>query len=301
MNISLVDVDGHNFPNLALMKISAWHKAAGDTVNWYEPLFSNPDRIYASKVFTFTPDYEYYSPDAPEPIKGGTGYDLKKELPEEIEKMLPDYSIYPAWKTAIGFLSRGCIRNCAWCIVPEKEGKIHIVDDIERVAAGRHEVTLMDNNFLANPEDFVLDQLQKAQRRGFRIDFNQALDARLITEKTAKSLARTKWIKYIRFACDTESMLEPVKRAVKMIQEFGYNGQFFVYVLAKYVQETHERIKKLCSISDKIYPFCQPYRNFDTNEPPDKQLQNLARWCNYQAIRKTVSWDNYRYNQENGK
>lgn len=127
MKIGLIDVDGHNFPSLPLMKLSAYHKAAGDSVEWYEPLFSgHVDRVYMSKVFTFTPDYEYYI-DADEIIKGGTGYsypDGGASLSDEIEHIYPDYSLYPdrCKDTAYGFLTRGCPRNCGFCIVGKKEG-----------------------------------------------------------------------------------------------------------------------------------------------------------------------------------
>lgn len=131
MKVGLIDVDGHNFPNLPLMKISAYHKAAGDSVEWYEPLFSgHTDRVYMSKVFTFTPDYEYCI-DADEIIKGGTGYsypDGGQQLPDEIEHIYPDYTIYydriPETRhTAYGFLTRGCPRGCDFCIVEKKEGR----------------------------------------------------------------------------------------------------------------------------------------------------------------------------------
>lgn len=193
MQIALVDVDGHNFPNFALMRISAWHKAQGDSVEWYQPLFSNPDRIYASKVFTFTPDYTDFNPCHPEPIKGGTGYRMYNNLPEEIDRMLPDYSIYPQYDFAIGFLSRGCIRNCPWCVVPRKEGALRQYDDIERIAQDRKKIVLMDNNFLANDFEFVKEQLEKSIRLGLKIDFNQGLDARLITPENAALLAKQKW------------------------------------------------------------------------------------------------------------
>lgn len=130
MKISLVDVDGHNFPNLALMKLSAWHKAQGDAVEWYSPLFSKPDRIYASKVFTFTPDFTDYAAGDPEPVRGGTGYDPAVRLPDEVERTLPDYSIYPDFPAALGFLARGCIRKCPWCIVPEKEGALKVAEKL---------------------------------------------------------------------------------------------------------------------------------------------------------------------------
>lgn len=127
LKIGLIDVDGHNFPNLPLMKLSAWHKEQGDTVEWYEPMFSGRmDKVYMSKVFTFTQDYQYHI-NADEVIKGGTGYfypDGGESLPYEIEHIYPDYSIYPEQckDTAYGFLTRGCPRNCDFCIVGKKEG-----------------------------------------------------------------------------------------------------------------------------------------------------------------------------------
>jgi hypothetical protein len=121
--IGLVDVDGHHFPNLALMKISAYHKKLGDSVEWADPMFGHYDRVYQSKVFTFTQDYPYEF-DC-EVLKGGTGYDITSKLPKEIDDMQPDYSIYPTLvdtRTAYGFLTRGCPNKCKWCIVPKKEG-----------------------------------------------------------------------------------------------------------------------------------------------------------------------------------
>lgn len=123
MRVGLIDVDGHNFPNLALMKLSAYHKDRGDEVSWYD-IFGEYDRVYMTKVFTHTPDYNFSIPNAREIIRGGTGYDIHSRLPEDAEKIVPDYSLYPYIdkKTAYGFLTRGCIRRCPWCIVPKKEG-----------------------------------------------------------------------------------------------------------------------------------------------------------------------------------
>ncbi len=138
MRIGLIDVDGHNYPNLPLMKISAWHKAQGDSVEWYQPMFSgHMDKVYMSKVFSFTPDYEWCI-DADEVIKGGTGYSIElingkevyhaeydKPLPHEIEHIYPDYSLYPEYTkdTAYGFMTRGCQRGCGFCHVAAKEGR----------------------------------------------------------------------------------------------------------------------------------------------------------------------------------
>lgn len=180
--VGLIDVDGHNFPNLALMKLSSWHKAHGDDVEWYNQ-FGDYDVVYMSKVFTHTLDYSYSIPNAKEIIKGGTGYDLHSTLPKDAEKVVPDYSLYPFidCKTAYGFLTRGCIRKCPWCVVPQKEGMVKPYQDVDEIAVdGRTNLILMDNNILA-AGDYGLSQLDKIIERKYRVDFNQAMDARLVT------------------------------------------------------------------------------------------------------------------------
>lgn len=162
MKIGLIDVDGHSgFPNLALMKLSAWHKNNGDSVEWYSPMFSgHMDKVYMSKVFTFSPDFQYYI-DAEEIVKAGTGYkDYTTVLPDEIENTFPDYSLYPQADYAIGFLTRGCIRNCPWCVVPKKEGKLHAVNtwqNIKRPDSKR--ILFLDNNVLAS--DHGIHQIEE--------------------------------------------------------------------------------------------------------------------------------------------
>ena len=190
MTVAIHSVDGLNYPNLALMRISAWHKAQGDTVQWYAPLASY-GRIYASKIFTFTPEDPYLPPDA---IRGGTGYDVAGRLPPDVESMPPDYSIYPQFDAAYGFLTRGCVNDCPWCVVPRKEGKLSVIGDIERICSTntgfRHKAILMDNNFLAAPIDFVREQVDKMRRLKIRVDFNQGTDARLYNDETARIVAR---------------------------------------------------------------------------------------------------------------
>ena len=164
MNIGLIDVDGHRWPNLALMKLSAWHKARGDTVEWWWG-FGQYDRVYMSKVFDST-----YSPDVPEPlnaseiIKGGTGYGLDNRLPDEVEHIYPDYSLYPALTkdTAYGFLTRGCPRGCSFCIVAGKEGRAaRKVADLSEWWRGQKNIKLLDPNLLACREHMdLLGQLQ---------------------------------------------------------------------------------------------------------------------------------------------
>lgn len=232
MNIGLIDVDRLNnrkgkkaYPNLAMMKISAYHKQHGDNVEWYDGL-SHYDKVYMSKVFNFTSDYPYCI-QADEVIKGGTGYDITKKLPAEIEYMQPDYDLYNVEKDlAYGFLTRGCPNKCKWCVVPKKEGNIALYMDIEDIAVnGRNKVVLMDNNILAS--DYGLEQIEKIIRLGIKVDFNQALDARLVTPEIGKMLAEVRWIKRIRFGCDTQKQIEECERAISFIDGAGYKGEYF--------------------------------------------------------------------------
>jgi hypothetical protein len=297
-NIALVDVDGHNFPNLALCKIAGFYRREGCSVEWYSPLFSrDPDLIFASKVFTFTPDFQFAARHTP-PILGGTGYDHQAKLPSEIEESEPDFSIYPDNvmrnpKTgnlqSYGFLTRGCIRNCPWCIVPKKEGKIKPVSTIEKVAQGRKEVILMDNNFLAAPEDFIFDQLARIRKLKIRIDFNQALDARLVTPKIAEALAKCAWIRYIRFSCDQKSMIEPVKRAVSMIRQHSEKQQIFIYLLVKEIEDAEIRLREMLKIN--VTPFAQPYRDFTENLEPTREQQNFAAFVNVKGGKMALKKD----------
>lgn len=158
MNIGILAVDS-NYPNIALMKISSYHKARGDNVEWYNPLCSY-DKVYMAKVFSFTPDYGYYI-NADQVEKGGTGYDISKVLLPEIDRMIPDYDLYNVDKNlAYGFLTRGCPNHCKWCVVPKKEGNIATYMDIEEIAVnGRKNIILMDNNILAC--DYGLQQIEK--------------------------------------------------------------------------------------------------------------------------------------------
>lgn len=278
MKIALVDVDGHNFPNLALMKLAAWHKAGGDSVVWYDPLFSRPDRIYASKVFTFTPDFQDYAAGDPEPVRGGTGYDPSVKLPDEVEQIIPDYSLYSYFSAALGFLTRGCIRNCPWCIVPKKEGSLREVDDIERTAAGRKEVVLMDNNFLAADEEFVREQLEKAARLRLKLDFNQGLDARLVTPENARLLTACRWIRYIRFSCDTVAMIEPIRSAVKLVREAGFRREIFVYMLVTDIGDAETRLRALVDLN--VILFAQPFRDFTGDSTPTAEQRKFASFVN---------------------
>ena len=196
---------GKTFPNLALMKISAWHKAQEDTVEWWVPVL-HYDRVYSSKVFDFTAN----NPDLPDDaIHGGTGYrdiPISRELPPEIDAMQPDYSIYPDCDYAIGYLTRGCPNHCRWCVVPRKEGKIRSYRRWQEIV--RHDtdkLVLMDNNILAC--EHGIKQLEGLIGSGYRIDLNQGMDARLVTDDIANILSRLKWIRFIRFSATKRARL----------------------------------------------------------------------------------------------
>ncbi len=292
MRVGLIDVDGHNFPNLALMKLSAWHKAQGDHVEWYQPMFSgHMDKVYMSKVFTFTPDYEYCI-DADEIDKGGTGYKMyDKKLPAEVEKVFPDYSIYPNCDYAIGFLTRGCIRKCPWCVVPKKEGGVHAVSTWQDIK--RHDcrdILFLDNNVLAS--DHGREQIKDmAGRKDIRIDFNQGLDARLIDDDMADALSQISWIRFIRLACDCQEMLPVIEQASDRLAKHGVNKKrIFCYALIEDVKEAHERILELDRIGVEV--FAQPFRDFETNHV-DHEAKRLARWCNCKPIFRSTAFEGY--------
>lgn len=286
--IGLIDVDGHNFPNLALMKLSAHHKQKGDFVEFAN--IGNYDKTYMSKVFTFTNDYTPTFAELGEVMKGGTAYNNDK-LPEEIEHIMPDYTLYGVNK-AYGFLTRGCPNKCGWCVVPSKEGKIRSNADITEFWNGQKEAVLLDNNVLAHKHG--LEQIEKIIDLGIKVDFNQGLDARLIAnnKSIAELLSRVKWSRYLRMACDTKSQMPFIEKALKNLNEFGFkNYRVFVYILVKDIEDAYERAKFL---KDKgCSPFAQPYRDFENNTEPTKEQKRFARWVNHKAIFKTIDYKNY--------
>lgn len=293
MNIGLIAVDS-NYPNLALMKISAYHKSIGDHVEWYNPLCAY-DKVYMAKVFSYTPDYGYYI-NAVEIEKGGTGYDISKKLPDHIDRLQPDYSLYPTIddKTAYGFLTRGCPNKCKWCVVPKKEGQIAPYMDIEEIAInGRKEIILMDNNILAS--DYGLQQIEKIIRMKLKVDFNQALDARLVTPETAELLAKVKWIKRIRFGCDTPAQIAECERATSLIDKYGYKGEYFFYcILMNDFKESFNRVNHWRQRGRRYLPHAQPYRDINNPRQIIPQWQkDLAGWADKKWIFRTCEFKDF--------
>ena len=291
MRIGLVDIDGHHFPNLALMKLSAWHKAQGDSVEFADPMFGRYDRVYMSKVFTFTADcLDIYHCEV---IRGGTGFrDYTTILPEEIEHICPDYSLYGV-DEAYGFLTRGCPNRCPWCIVPHKEGAIRPASPLREFLGGKHRAVLLDNNVLAS--DFGLEQIEEIVRMGIAVDFNQGLDARRACDDSyiLDLLARVKWIRHIRFACDTKVQMEPVLKCIRELERRGVGRyRFFIYCLVKDVNDALDRLNVFREM--QIGPFAQPYRDFDNKIEPTKEQRRLANWCNKKTVFYSCEFENYK-------
>lgn len=246
MRVGLIDVDGHNYPNLAQMKLSAWHKRQGDQVEWYDPwkgLADPYDLVFMSKVFSFSPDYEHpvY---AKEVVKGGTGYcislqdgkevyDKHKDslLPDEVEHIMPDYSIYGITDTAYGFLTRGCPRQCSFCHVAAKEGcKSHKTADLSEFWDGQKNIEILDPNLLACPSAMeLLFQLRDSKAV---VNFNQGLDIRMMTEEKAKMLNNVR-TKYLHFAWDRIEDRDMIVPKFKEFREISrkYSHDLVVYVL----------------------------------------------------------------------
>lgn len=294
MNVALLAVDS-NYPNLALMKVSAWHKSQGDTVEWYNP-FDTYDRLYMAKVFSFTPDYGFVIANVRgEVVRGGTGYDICSSLPGDMDRLQPDYSLYPAVdsRTSYGFLTRGCPNRCRWCVVPQKEGGIRPYMDVDDITlhGERPYAVLMDNNVLAC--DYGLSQLEKIAERGYHVDFNQGLDARLVTLDVARLLARVKWIKRIRFGCDTTAQIVECERAIQLVRQAGYKGEFFLYCILIDFAESYHRLNYWRKYK-YVLPHAQPYR--DLNNPHQRIPQwqkDMAHWADRKELYRSCDFKDF--------
>lgn len=283
MEIGLIDVDSHNFPNLALMKISAYHKSHGDHVEWWNGL-KHYDRVYQSKVFS-----DIYSSDidhvvmADEVIKGGTGYDLKNVLPDEIEHQYPDYSIYGITQKSFGFLTRGCPRGCPFCIVKEKEGNTHTVADLDEFWRGQKEIVIMDSNITASKDcKRLFRQLIESKSL---INFEGGLDIRFIDEEKTHLLNQIR-VKEIHFAWDRyddeispRNLREYTKHATR--KPHGTFGM--VYVLTNFdttIEQDLERIYKL-----REWGFDPYVMVFDKSSAP-MEIRLMQRWVNNKWVFK---------------
>ena len=306
--IGLIDVDGgKTFPNLALMKISAYHKSIGDEVEWYGPFDGWFDKVYLSKVFSFTPDYDYCI-NAHEVVRGGSGYaislvdgkevfDKSKDvnLPAEIESIYPDYSLYPELTkdTAFGFLTRGCPRGCDFCIVGKKEGRCSVkVADLKQFWGGQRNIVLCDPNILACKD--WKDLLQQLIDSKAKVDFNQGLDIRLMTKEKIEMLNQIK-IKEIHFAWDKykdkDIILPKLRLFMKhqiLLKKRGHNA--VVYVLVNYDTTVEQDLERIYTLRELGY---WAYVMIYDKEHADPVYKRLQRWCNNFIFWNVPAFEDY--------
>jgi len=293
-DVLLVDVDS-KIPNLALMKISAYHKDQGNNVGFN---INDPDIVYASVIFEENEHkvdgLQFWYPDAEIRI-GGSGYDLSKKLPNEVEYMKPDYSLYPEIDYSMGFTTRGCIRDCEFCVVPRKEGELCRWQHPKNFHNNQfNKIKLLDNNILADKEwffevtDWILDE-------NIKIDFNQGLDIRLLDQEIADRLAELNYFSTLKFAWDHPEDEKQIEKGIEMLREAGVNlrvnTQF--YVLTNF-NTSHEqdlyRCRKLKEWGTN--PFVMQY------DGGDDFTKHLARWANKKQLFWSMDWDEYDYNPE---
>jgi len=290
MKIGLFDIDS-KYHNLALMKISAYHKQKGDEVEFYKSLWhSTYDKIYCSKIFTKADKNGDYRTD--DMICGGSGINIKRKLPKEIEHIRPDYSLYNL-NYSLGFTTRGCIRSCGFCIVRQKEGYIKEHAEVEEFLNSKSKIIiLLDNNFLALSSH--IKKLQKYIDRGWIMDFNQGLDIRLINKENAKLLRKVKHLKQIRFSWDLMNYEKEVKEGLKILLKTGIKPyRIMVYTLCNFntsFEEDMYRFEELVNLG--VDPFMMIYEN------GNKKIRDFTRWVN-KRLYKVCDWDNYNRRTDN--
>lgn len=302
MRIAIHDADaahfkhGKTFPNYALMKISAWHKAKGDTVEWFTPIMAGAyDKVYSSKVFDFTAEDPYLPADA---IRGGTGYGCYDELPAEIDAMFPDYSMYPECDFAIGFLTRGCPNKCKHCYVPQKEGDIRPYRTWQEVVRqDTNKLTLMDNNIIAHPHG--VEQLRQLAETDYRLDINQAMSVFEVTDEIADILARLKWQKHIRFAVDRTPQIAPAHKVARMLSERGIStSRLFFYVLI--TDDLEDDLRRVYAMRDipSATIYGMPYVDERRGIRPKHWQKVMAQKWIYSGQWRKIDWDDWRKDHE---
>ena len=292
MKILLVDVDSHNFPNLVLMKLSAWHKNRGDEVILMsaesalqeENLIFKYDKIYGACVFSGRE--EILSELEKRGVHlGGTGTRYREILPYEVEHIMPDYSLYGITDTAYGFLTRGCPRNCPFCVVGQKEGrKSYKVADISEWWSGQEKIKLIDPNLLACDEH--LELLRQLVETGAYVDITQGLDARLLTAKNIELINEMK-IKTLHFAWDNprDSSIKSALQNFKKSSRVKDRRKLAVYVLVNYWSSREEDLCRIYWLRDNGF---EPYvMVYDKNNAP-KEVKKMQRWVNNKRIFNVV-------------
>ena len=297
MRVALFDVDS-KIPNLALMKLARHHLSQGDEVESYLPLdVASYDKIYASKVFAFS-DGSYINEDIME--VGGTGINMSKSLPPEIETLQPEYSLYPGFKHNIGFTMRGCRFKCDFCVVPKKEGQPTSVSTIEELLVQDSDfLILLDNDPFGNPDWKA--RLKEIRDMGLTVNFSQGINIRIITDEQARELSTLKFSninrtkKQATFAWDQIKDERLIIRGIERCKAAGikpYMMQFFILIgFDTTREEDHHRVKMI--IDQGADPYVMPF------DKSDLYQSAFARWCNTR-ICKSVPWEEYRHGSWKG-
>lgn len=300
IQVLLVDADSHNgFPNLALMKLSAYHKNEGHLVDFIKGLPQAPplflyDKSYISCIFFQNREKVLqYAMMLPNCIVGGSGWNLENKLPEEIEHIRPDYSLYDL-DYSIGFTSRGCIRNCGFCIVPRKEGKIRNHAPISEFHDPEHKkVMLLDNNFQASPK--WRENMEYIIEHDLKVNFNQGLDIRLLTNEFVQKLAQVKYQnwkftrKSLNFAFDDLRYEKQLREGLRLLEHYGVRMRnLAVYMLTGYDTTRNEDIKRFEILREcGVNPYVMRY-----NQKGTIWANHFARYVNRRYY-QFIEWDKY--------
>lgn len=293
----MIQVDG-KYPNLALMQISAYHEANGDSVEWFIPgLFAAQyDRVYASKIFSFSK-----MPALPVgAMIGGTGIDFFNRLPAEIEDCPPSYTLYPKCNCHIGFSMKGCRFACKFCCVPKKEGRPKINSDIDGLLINPHggrRLMLLDNDFFGGPN--WRENLERIVELRLKVCFVQGLNIRIITEEQARLLAQADYTnskfnqKYLTFAWDRFNDGHLIEKGIGICEAAGIPArhmQFFV--LIGFDTTPDQDCHRVMWLRERgCMPFVMPYKRDDPYQ------KAFARWVNNRAVFKSCAWEEYKYHQ----
>lgn len=289
MNIRLIDVDS-KIPNLALMQLSAYHKQKGDNVGFD---VENPDKIYVSCIFSKNAAQAYgiktYYPNA-EFDFGGTGISLDHTIPEEAMKIYPDYSLYPDIEYSLGFTTRGCFRNCGFCVVPKKEGKLHTWQNIEEFHNPEFKtVKILDNNFTAL-KGWFFKQTDYVIENNLKLDITCGMDIRIMNEDVAERLNELKFVhSTVRFAWDNIEDEEKVIEGIEMLKRAGLKpSNISFYVLTGYNTSFEQDVYRCQKLKDMgVMAFVMQYRK-------NKNSMRLARWANKRWIFKSCDFVDYK-------
>lgn len=284
MKIRLLAPDS-KMPNIAIMKLSTYYKQKGDDVDWYNHLFDyqDTDILYISKIFNFTPDI-IYIPLKAKIIKGGTGYDIKSKLPKDVEEITDlDYSLYPNCDYSMQFYSRGCIRNCGFCVVREKEGYIYPTKPYKLNPNGKH-IEVLDNNFFASPK--WREAVEDLKQIGQPINFH-GIDVRLLDKEQCQALNELKLYKQIHIAWDFPKI--NLKPKIKEITKYIKPYKLMCYVLIGFNSTPEEDLYRVETLRNlNVDPFVMPYNKRDPYQ------KDFARWVNHKAIFKSIPWQDYK-------